>query len=378
MNSRCFACRGSTAAVAAILLITCTPAIAVDDLPEVIVTARKVQERLVDVPMAITALSAEDIEEKGIRNLEDVAANTPGLTFSNLQGEQLPAPVIRGVAPISIFGENNVGIFIDGIFVSGRSGLNFNQIDMERIEVIKGPQAALYGRNSFSGAINYVTVKPTDDFEGKTEVTVGNDGKFRAAVAVGGPLIEGTLKGRVAVSYDKYDGAYDNQYVGIGQGADIGGFDYQTAHGSLVWTPNDFFKADLSLYVSRDDIANTPQHPVAANCEDRRVVNPMLSSRLQNYCGTFEPVGRDGVIVIPQALGEDRKLNRANLSLSWDLDAGTITSLTGYSALRNSFLIDGGRGVGEAIPFTYLSGLIAAGPPFNRYSARRTFTTGLL
>lgn len=366
---------GSVAVLTATLAALSTPAVAIE---EVVVTARKMEERLVDVPMAITAMTSEDIEQKGIRSLDDVAANTPGLTFSNLQGEQLPAPVIRGVAPIDIFGENNVGIFIDGVYVSGRSGLNFSQIDMERIEVIKGPQAALYGRNSFSGAINYVTEKPTDQFKAKTEVTVGKDGKFRTAVSVGGPLVEGTLKGRLAVNYDKYDGAYENQYSGIGRGADIGGFEYKTGHGSLVWTPNDAFEAELGLYVSKDQIDNTPQHPVAANCEDRRAVNPMLSSRLQNFCGTLESVGREGVTVIPQALGESRRLSRANLRLNWDTNAGTLTSLTGYSALRNSFLIDGGRGLGEQVIFTYLSGLMVPGPPFNRYSQRRQFTTGLL
>lgn len=124
---------GSVAVLTATLAALSTPAVAIE---EVVVTARKMEERLVDVPMAITAMTSEDIEQKGIRSLDDVAANTPGLTFSNLQGEQLPAPVIRGVAPIDIFGENNVGIFIDGVYVSGRSGLNFSQIDMERIEVI--------------------------------------------------------------------------------------------------------------------------------------------------------------------------------------------------------------------------------------------------
>ncbi len=151
-------------------------------LDEVVVTARKTEERLIDVPLAITAISDKAIEERGIRNLDDVAANTPGLTFSNVIGEFLPSPVIRGVAPIDILGENNTAIFIDGIFVSAREGLNFSQLDLERIEVVKGPQAAMYGRNSFSGAINYVTAKPTDVFKGKTEVTFGNDGKLLASV----------------------------------------------------------------------------------------------------------------------------------------------------------------------------------------------------
>ncbi|MEY4357640.1 MAG: hypothetical protein RL469_966, partial [Pseudomonadota bacterium] len=117
-------------------------------LQEIVVTARKAAERLLDVPLAITAISAEAIEQKGIRNLDDVAAATPGLTFSDVQAGFLPVPVIRGFAPIDVRGENNAAVFVDGVFVSGKEGLNFNQTDLERIEVIKGPQAALYGRNS--------------------------------------------------------------------------------------------------------------------------------------------------------------------------------------------------------------------------------------
>lgn len=375
ISSRC----GSIAVLAATLVVLGAPANAAESgMEEIVVTARKVQERLIDVPMAVTAMTSEQIEQKGIRSLDDVAANTPGLTFSNLQGELLPAPVIRGVAPINIFGENNVGIFIDGVFVSGRAGLNFSQLDLDRIEVIKGPQAALYGRNAFSGAINYVSRKPTDVFRADTEVTVGNDGQFRTAVSAGGPLIDGVLKGRLAVSYDKNDGSYDNRYVGIGRGADIGGHEYRTGHGVLTWTPSEDFEAELSVYVSSDLIDQTAQGAIAANCEDRNLVNPMLSSRLQNYCGEIPGLGDNGTMAIPQALGEDRKLTRGSLRLAWDTSVGTISSLTGYSALSDSFLIDGGRGMGEEIPFTYLSGLIAAGPPFNRYSQRKTFTTGLL
>ncbi|MEZ5565692.1 MAG: TonB-dependent receptor [Gammaproteobacteria bacterium] len=329
------------------------------------------------MPLAITALTSQDIENKGIRNLDDVAANTPGLTFSNLQGAFLPSPVIRGMAPINVNGENNVGIFIDGVFVSGREGLNFSQLDVERIEIIKGPQAALYGRNTFSGAINYVTAKPTDVFQGKTEITVGTDNRFLAAASASGPLIEGTLKGRIAASIDTYDGAYDNSYSGIGQGADIGGYEYRTGQASLLWTPNDIFEGELSLYVSRDQVDTPPQLPVAANCEDRHDVDPSKSSRLQNFCGTFQSIDRDSISVIPQAVGEDRKLNRAQLRLNWDTDIGTITSQSGYSALKHSGYIDGSRGEGENVIFSYLGTQVAMAPPFNTYQLGQ-LQTGLL
>jgi iron complex outermembrane receptor protein len=359
-----------------------------ESLDEIVVTARKTEERLIDVPLAITALSDKAIEERGIRNLDDVAANTPGLTFSNVIGEMLPAPVIRGVAPIDILGENNTAIFIDGIYVSAREGLNFSQLDLERIEVVKGPQAAMYGRNSFSGAINYVTAKPTDTFKGKTEATFGNDGRLLGSISASGPLVEGVLKGRAAVLYDNFDGSYRNQWAGRGPAPDIGGYQYKTFQGSLLWTPNDSFEGELGLYISDDQIDNSAMTAATANCENRNLipVTPMLSSRLLNYCGEFQAIGKNDLTVIAGATGEDRDVTRGHMKLKWSFaDGGAIDSLTGYSTTSQSFYVDGGRNDGENIIFTYLgSPLIQVrpfgpfGPAFTGSATRGQVRTGLL
>src|SRR5690606_36644613 len=102
---------------------------------------------------------------------------------------------IRGLTQNDLFGDvNNVEIFLDGVNVSGRAGLNFNMLDIERIEVVKGPQSALYGRNSFAGAINFVTRRAPASFEGKVSATGGSDGTVRGALHLGGPLGD-TLRG---------------------------------------------------------------------------------------------------------------------------------------------------------------------------------------
>ena len=355
-------------------------------LEEVVVTARKTEERLVDVPLAITAFSAAAIEQKGISSLDDIAAATPGLTFSDVQAGFLPTPVIRGFAPIDVRGENNAAIFIDGVFVSGREGLNFSQLDLERIEVIKGPQAALYGRNSFAGALNYVTAKPTDEFKGKTEAQFGSNNKVLASLSVSGPLIEGVLKGRVALGYDTFDGSYKNQFAGIGGGSNIGGYTYETFQGSLVWTPSESFEGELSAYISNDNVGNSAISPVQANCEN---LNSLLSTQTptpaagyMNYCGTFKAVGRKGLSAIPQATGNDRDLARAHLNLKWQTGIGTITSLTGYSKLDQSFYVDGSRNIGENVPFTYIArpatGLVPIAGGAFQAGLQRVLRTGLL
>lgn len=356
-------------------------------LEEVVVTARKTSEQLIDVPLAITAFTAEAIEQRGISNLDDVAAFTPGLTFSNLIGEFLPAPVIRGVAPIDVFGELNTAIFFDGVYVAGREGINFSQLDLERIEVVKGPQAALYGRNAFSGAINYVSAKPTDEFQARTQVTFGNDGRQLAKVTVSGPIIEGALRGRASVLYDDWDGSYENAWGGPGPGSDIGGYRYQTFNGALIWNTDDSFEAELGLYVSNDQIDNSALSAVAANCEDRRVAAQQLptppamlpSSRLLNYCGVLPSVNENSLTALPTATGEDRDLTRAHLTLRWDLAGGELTALTGYSKVQQSFFVDGARGDGENTILTYLATPFTAVPGLGQRSPTRAqFRTGLL
>ncbi|MEZ5497789.1 MAG: TonB-dependent receptor [Steroidobacteraceae bacterium] len=347
-----------------------------DRLTEIVVTARRVEEKLIDVPAALTAIGTAEIEARGIANLDDIAAATPGLQFSNVIGEFLPAPVIRGVAPIDILAELNTAVFVDGVYVSGREGINFNFLDLERIEVLKGPQAAAYGRNAFSGAINYVTKRPSEQFEGKANFTVGNRGKRSMGVSFSGPLTS-TLRGRVALLADDWDGSYDNQNP---NGADLGGAKFKTAQGMLVFAPSETFEGELSLYLSDDQIDNSALSAVAANCENRRDAVPTLSSRLLNYCGELPTVNSDSLNAVTGATGEDRDLIRSHLKLHWNIGAHSLDALTGYSKLDQSFFVDGSRNSGETTIFTYQPAPAPFNPTFGGTVSGpvQQFTTGLL
>ncbi len=362
----------AAAAISLLCVASGAPILAQDSvaaLEEVVVTARREEERLLDVPIAITAFTANDIEERGIRNLDDIAANTPGLTFSNLIGEFLPTPVIRGIAPVAVNNENNAAIFVDGAYVAGREGLNFSQLDIERVEVLKGPQAATYGRNAFSGAISYTTAKPTDEFKGKAEVTGGSDGRRMFQGSLSGPLI-GNLYGRIALLKDEFDGTYDNQFPG--SNSRIGGYDYTTLQGSLRWQASESFEAILTGYWSDDHIDVSSLSSVAANCEDRRVASPTMSARFLNFCGELPSINSDSLYLIPEATGEERDVQRANLNLKWAVGSGTLTSISSYSNVEQSFFEDGSRGALGGTTFSYIAntppqvpvpGLGTAGPP---------------
>ncbi len=336
-------------------------------LEEIVVTARKVEERLQDVPLAITAFSAADIESASIENLDDVANFTPGMTFSNLLGEFLPVPVIRGIAPTAVLGrENNAAIFVDGVYLSGREGLNFSQLDLARIEVVKGPQAAMYGRNSFSGAINFVTARPTDDFQGKAELTLGDNGRRVISGTLSGPIVEGVLRGRLALINNTWDGSYENQ---VPDGPDIGGFNYETAQASLYFTPNERFDVGMSFYVSTDEIDSSAVAGLPANCENTSA----RGERLENYCGELPSIGTDAISVFPRATGEERDVVHGSLSIGLDTGFGTLTALSGYSMVEQTFLISGSRDR-PTTTLAYQSTI----SPFPRAFLLRTFETEYL
>jgi len=357
------------------------------DPDEIVVTVRKVQETLKEVPLAVTAFSGEDIESAGIDSLTDVANLTAGLQFFNPIGEFLPVPIIRGVAPTDIRGENNTGLFVDGVFVAGREGLNFSQLDIERIEVVKGPQSALYGRSAFSGAINYVTKRPSEVFEAKTEGTVGNEGKILGKASVSGPLLGEALRGRLAVLYDEWDGSYDNPVPG---GDDVGGYRYRTFQGSLLFEPTDSLSALLTAYVSNDEIDDSATTALQANCEDDALFDPAYQDddgnpvgvHFSNYCGKLPSLSGTDIPKIAEALGEDRDVLRTSLNIDWDVGVGTLSFLTGYTDTEQASLTDFSRDLGYATPFLYCAGDVALGvfcqdPGFADLSPSR-FEAGVL
>ncbi|MCS6948427.1 MAG: TonB-dependent receptor plug domain-containing protein, partial [Steroidobacteraceae bacterium] len=146
-------------------------------LEEVVVTARKREESLQEVPLVVNALTAEQIERSSIQNLTDIALRTPGLNYEGYASAgQAGAAVIRGLAPTQLTNRiPNVAVFYDGVYLQNQALQDIGVFDIERVEVLKGPQSALYGRNAFAGAINYIPRKPSADWKAELGVTVGSD-----------------------------------------------------------------------------------------------------------------------------------------------------------------------------------------------------------
>ncbi len=179
----------------------------------ILVTARGREENLQEVPLAISAFDAEDIDRLGLQGLDDVARFTPGFSFESFSGG-FPNPVIRGQAQTRNTAlESNVSSFYDGIYIPRAWAVDVGTANLERVEIVKGPQSARYGRNAFSGAINYVPRKAemSGDIYGTVEATIGSDERYDGSAFIN---ISGNDQFGVAgsYSYSEFDGSWNNAH----------------------------------------------------------------------------------------------------------------------------------------------------------------------
>ncbi len=206
----------------------------------IVVTARKTQESINDAPVAITAFSSETLNDRGLNDISDIGAQTPGLSFSQAFGRDTDRPVIRGLSNVLAgvqFGvESGVAIFIDGALFRGDvQSLNFDAL--ERVEIVKGSQSALYGRNTYSGAINFITKTPGDEFAGTARARIAEYGEYMASGSIDVPIIPGKIAARIDGRYYEYGGQYRNSLTG----KKVGQEQSTNVAGTLYITPSDNF-----------------------------------------------------------------------------------------------------------------------------------------
>jgi iron complex outermembrane receptor protein len=349
---------------------------------EIIVTARKTNESLYDVPLAVSAVTAESIEERGIASLSDIAAFTPSVNINNnaasrndRSAQQL---IIRGFTP-SAFTNPTASLFIDGVPVSSSSALSVIS-SPERIEVLKGPQTAYFGRNTFAGAINVVNREPDDEFGGSVAGTVGTRNYYRLHADVEGPLIGEFLTFRVSGDHYSRDGSWDNRF---NPSETLGDQESNSATLTLVARPTPDLKftafgmyskdndgpsdqALVSAYEVRDQNGNIVV-PAQSNCvlqgqtsRGAPVMNPFICGVVDNIDFQYTPSANTtedsfvdnflsnprGRLIDPergiQGYGLKRVFKHLHLVGDWDVgDSGiTLSTLTGYNDEFYSQLAD--------------------------------------
>lgn len=328
-------CQGM--AVLVVAAIGAVPMSAWSQIQEIVVTTRKKEESLQDVPIAVSAITAEEIQRQGIADLDDIVQNNPSVQFDRSFGPSDTRITIRGLS--NTRGRSNVAFLVDNIDVTTEnlivagSGLLANRrllTDVERIELVKGPQSALYGRAAFSGAINYITKEPGDEVEGTARMDFADDGFQQIDGAIGGPVTD-TLGLRVTGFWYNQDGHYVNSM----SGDDVGGSSGSGAALTGVWRPNDITKVKLRSEFSREDY-----DPLA---------NVRIGGSWQNAPGVrlFE---------YPDAVLQNARDRIAGLVPINGLGATVSTDSTGlidFNQYCPQALQDAGRNPGLCLPTTF-------------------------
>ncbi|MEJ1965296.1 MAG: TonB-dependent receptor [Gammaproteobacteria bacterium] len=271
-------------------------------LEEVVVTARKRDESLHDVPVAVNAFSAAEIESAGIVRPQDFIALTPNMTMVQTQNQGTSFITVRGISQARN-SEPSVAVLIDGVALANPSQFNQELYDIEHIEVLKGPQGALYGRNAIGGAIIIRTQEPGDELAGKLTLGYDSGPGYKVRANVGGPLNDSkTLKFMVSGSFFDTDGYINNDY--LHESADP--FRDVSGRAKLLWEPSESFKSDLRVYYSGVDTQAL-------------------------YFNITESVNDTSLPVRVNNPGVDqRNLYGSSLKLDFETSAGTITSVTAY------------------------------------------------
>jgi iron complex outermembrane receptor protein len=335
-------------------------------IEEIVVTARRREESVQNVPLVIQTFSAEEITRRQISTVADVARYTPGLIVDQGISLQDVRPAIRGLPATR--GRPPVGTLVDGIDIStqalGNAGggnlLNLSLLDLERIEVVKGPQSALYGRAAFAGAVNYVSARPTDELTARVSADVGRFDRRQVSGMVSGPMIADVLAFRVNAAYSEFGGDYANPV----SGQDLNGSRSGGASVALEFTPSDV----LSVYgrlAYTDDRADqraiqalsgftgavarpgptTPAGTAIGTAITGGVLSPFALPSNTPVQRNLDFTGVTGLSTDPRTgrdfPGSDSDTLLGTLNVEWDLGAVTLVALTGYARQQDRLTYDG-------------------------------------
>ena len=322
----------------------------IEDLLNLDVTSERRVEKLQDVPLAITALDFNELDNRSIKSLADLQYLVPGLTYSERRGQGSHL-TIRGIGfeVMSIGSDPGVTLHLDGVYLQPISYVTHDLFDLERVEVLRGPQGTLYGRNAIGGSVNLISRAPTDYFLGKGKVSAGNYGYQAFQGIVSGPIAPGRLLGRLSLSTEQRDSFFDNISPGT-QGDEAGELDYWSARGQLKYLIADRGDLTLRFNILQDDSVHDPQvwlkdypsfpafqgfdlrtdppTPVIANFYQLNNVPsaPSLSDQRQ-YRSNLE---------------EKREIDDQgfSLELNWFFDSATLTTISGINDSKRFQRID--------------------------------------
>lgn len=280
-------------------------------IDDIVVTARKREESLNEVPLSVSAVTATTIERAGVTSIDRLNAIVPSFSQVPAQDPGTNIITIRGITQVR-FGEPPVALVIDGVQASSPDQRTQELTDIERIEVLKGPQGSTYGRNAIGGAINIVTKEPTNSFENKFSAEVGQGLYYRLFGSSSGPIIDDVLLYRVSAAYKNSDGRIRNETLG----RKVDDYEAISLRGRLLFKPSDVLSLDLRGSYEDLDSGSAYYFPVFPG-QDLNDVQPVVANR-------------DGTGL--------RRLRDLSLKADYDFGGITLTSITAYAYAKAATL----------------------------------------
>lgn len=315
--------------LAGLLLSLAVPAGA-QELEEVVVTAQKREQRLQDVAMSISAIGGDRLEELGVKTGIDIVAQVPGLQVSGAGGGTVNAFNIRGVTQNAFAAslESPIAVYQDESYLSVNSIVDLGMFDVDRVEVLRGPQGTLFGRNATGGVVRYVTNRPSNEREGQVSLEVGEDGRLRAEGAFGGPVSD-AITYRLSGVHNSDDGIIKNR---IGRNAMQS--DNWSVRGQLAFDGTTVDGLLKVQYLKEDSNRGGYSHVVAAG--GRYVANPMATDAF----GYREPDDDPFTASLDFPGWNKNEVVDLTATFDWTLDAVTLTSVTNYQDVINDYAED--------------------------------------
>lgn len=299
---------------------------------EIIVTARKRDERAQDLPIAVSAIGQAEIAERGIDNLEEVAKRVPGLFYSSGLSTADFRPAIRGMQVVRTTAQPSVGVYVDGVDTGYGLGYNLQSLDVARIEVVRGPQSALFGRSVIGGAVNYISRRPDKTFTGSVGGYLGEGGEEEFNARLSGPLGE-TVAASVSARWRSRDGFYTNQ----ASGRLAGGGESSAVAVGLSWEPSETFDLYARLFVANEYDGQPAWNNVASNTTVPRIAPLTPTPWFVGTVPTSPALVRHNADSYIDYAGYDRDYTRASLIANWDLGFATLTSTTAVNSSEVKF-----------------------------------------
>ena len=326
-------------------------------LEEVVVTARKREETLQETPVAVSAFTSESLEELGMTNISDLTKVVPNVDMYSGNGTTGSGNVfIRGIGArnTGVNFDSGVGIYVDGVYVSRADGAVLDNVDVQSVQVLRGPQGTLFGKNTTGGAILYTTNKPNEEYGGNAEVRVGNFDKLDSKLTVNVPLVGDTLMSRFSLYQTKNDGYVHSEIPeGLPEQAEgnapfvedeYNDTDRWGGQGQLRWAAMEDLLLDLNYNYGKTDQAARGQ-----NCEvvegiegagwqsllqDDLIIIPSTRQSIKDWCKANQDLGKDKIMANLTPNLYRAEVSTLALTADWDLSDGL--NLKSISAWRNT------------------------------------------